>query len=767
MNKYHVWDTETQTHVLCGRKASPFHPDNYVVLTAHGDDSGTMHSKYFEAPPIDGWLAPVLDCHWLVGFNIKFDILHAIRTPINYELWRKFITRGGALWDCQMAEYLLGGMSPEHHMLSLDAVSLRYGGELKVDAVKELWRAGVQTSDINPDLLKEYIGAGSIPGDIGNTKTIFLAQVAAAMAAKQLASIKLNMRGLAATIEMEFNGMHIDTEQVLKHTDGLRVEYKKTLQELSQHIPEPLREHFNWGSGTHKSALLFGGKISTSVKVFCTLSGGHSLTHAGAGQAYSQMVGTEYLTPTGWVIADAPPADTICVQAGKNMGLPRQRKVMVPDPSKPKTKNIIQEHHLPGFTKPSPHWVTARVGVWSTAADVIAHLATRDIPVVKHLAEVNALAKDLGQYFNGVEASEQPVGMLAHTSSEGIIHHSIQTCRTVTGRYSSTSPNLQNLARSDKSQIKSCFTSRFPGGSLIQSDFASLEVYVQAILTKDPELIRVLKTGMDMHCLGVSWVEGCTYEHALKMCKGDGNTQADSTWVTKRTKAKEMSFQMIYGAGAGAISAATGIEETTVVEFMKARREAYATAEEHFNALGKHLALTAKPTNTWLTDPVTRVTAPAAAAFDRTPDGKLYKYTQELAPEFMQKRGVLTTFPPPKIKNYSVQGTGAEINKAACWLILRALYDRPHWAGRVLLVNTVHDAVYLDCAQELVHEAASLLEACLIATNKYFEVNFGWQFPIDVKCETCANPSLKELGGPSPVKAPLLAEALDNLMAYL
>ena len=50
----------------------------------------------------------------------------------------------------------------------------------------------------------------------------------------------------------------------------------------------------------------------------------------------------------------------------------------------------------------------------------------------------------------------------------GIIHHRLNTCATVTGRLSSSNPNLQNLPRPDedgdgvaKSKVKQVFTSRF------------------------------------------------------------------------------------------------------------------------------------------------------------------------------------------------------------------------------------------------------------------------------------------------------------------
>ena len=70
-------------------------------------------------------------------------------------------------------------------MLSLDELCLRYGCDTKVDEVKLLWEAGVQTEDIDPDLLRVYLIGEDLPnggrreGDIGNTRDVFIRQAEA------------------------------------------------------------------------------------------------------------------------------------------------------------------------------------------------------------------------------------------------------------------------------------------------------------------------------------------------------------------------------------------------------------------------------------------------------------------------------------------------------------------------------------------------------------------------------------------------------------
>lgn len=81
---------------------------------------------------------------------------------------------------------------------------------------------------------------------------------------------------------------------------------------------------------------------------------------------------------------------------------------------------------------------------------------------------------------------------------------------TVSGRLSSSKPNLQNLpagAEGEKTAkgrygklIKSCFQAP-PGWLFMGLDFASLEDRISALTTKDPNKLKVYTDGYDGHCL--------------------------------------------------------------------------------------------------------------------------------------------------------------------------------------------------------------------------------------------------------------------------
>lgn len=63
------------------------------------------------------------------------------------------------------------------------------------------------------------------------------------------------------------------------------------------------------------------------------------------------------------------------------------------------------------------------------------------------------------------------------------------------------------------------FISRFPNGSMISSDFKSLEVYYQADLSHDKQLVADLRAGLDMHAARFSTGEQTLCRSALA-CEG-------------------------------------------------------------------------------------------------------------------------------------------------------------------------------------------------------------------------------------------------------
>lgn len=315
--------------------------------------------------------------------------------------------------------------------------------------------------------------------------------------------------------------------------------------------------------------------------------------------------------------------------------------------------------------------------------------------------------------------------------------------------------NLQNLSSGDKSQVKKVFVSRFgEDGKVVQSDFSSLEIYIQAILTGSVQMLTDLRAGLDMHCVRVSQKEGVPYDEELLLkCKGDDlkGIEPDPEWKLKRKKAKVFSFQRAYGAGVAKIAKSTGMSEDEAQAFADADAERYPEVEPFYDGLTRQIEESAVSTGQIVSHPdFPAKSVSLCTGSYRTPDNKLYTYRQQPAPKFVvERQGKWTTFSPTEIKNYVVQGTGAEWMKAAMWLTVREFYRCRNFNGLAVIVNTVHDAAYLDAHETVALEAAALLHSCMSLASEFMEWYFGWSQPVHVPSDTTWGASMAdEIGIP-------------------
>lgn len=779
---YATWDIETTIHSSFKRKANPFDSANWVVTHGFKHKGGqVVEHRFGSSRPPAGWLRPVLsDIKLLVGFNIKFDLLHALQDPDNLAAWMAYVERGGNIWDCQLAEYLLNGMGQSEHMLSLDEVAPRYGGNIKVDEVKALWAAGVNTHEIEPELLTRYLCGGKDEngvfqlGDIENTEKIALAQIARARQAGQLNSILLNMGALLFTVEAERNGMFVEKVQGMKLAAKLQAAVDEATKGLAAFLPEDLPFDFNWGSPVQKSALFFGGTVQYDCREYDLRDGTTTWTPPPASGSdayvYAQQDDLHYVLEDGstvntlwyehclnteWWDNGVPEGKQRATYAGgKNAGEFKTKKVKVWNYAKPKSRVVKRPYTFKGYTQPKKKWEGATPGVYSTSNSVIEELGNSGVPFLKMYSDLMAMSKDLTTYYYTKDEDGKEGGMLTLVDAQGIIHHMLNMCSTVTARLSSSNPNLQNIPKGNKSDVKTIFMSRFgkyiekdgelvylPNGKIIQSDFSSLEIYVQANLTLCRQLIEDLKAGLDLHVVRLAQKEHMDYEEVKKLAKGYvdnlGVKHAPvKEWDYKRTGAKVFSFQRAYGAGVKKIAESTGMAEEEVQALADAEDARYPEIPEYYARITDEIKANRKPKRTLPHPEQPSVICHIGESFYRTPDGKLYSYTEQPSPEYLVKRGVTASFSPTEIRNYVVQGMGGEWAKAAMWLSVRAFYRERNFNGLGLLVNQVHDAVYADADDSVAFEVACLLHACMEGASDLMEQWFNWKIEVPVPSDT-------------------------------
>lgn len=140
-------------------------------------------------------------------------------------------------------------------------------------------------------------------------------------------------------------------------------------------------------------------------------------------------------------------------------------------------------------------------GMPATGADtinkIINHTTNQEyIEVLNALIGYSEVEKILSTFISAFEE--------AFLKDDGIawLHGNFNIGGTVSGRLSSSDPNLQNLPAGSTygKLIKSCFVSTdtwlFCG-----ADFRSLEDYISALTTKDKNKLKVYEEGFDGHCL--------------------------------------------------------------------------------------------------------------------------------------------------------------------------------------------------------------------------------------------------------------------------
>lgn len=748
MSKYLVFDRETENHEHRKRFSSPFYDKNWTVALGWKKQGDLRCSAaYFPTKEEEQPLQIDDDVSIIVGHNIKFDLLFGWNDPA----LRAFFKRGGRIWCTQYAEYLLEAMHPDSQMVAMDQIAEKYGGRKKVDAVKALWEAGFLTSQIDKDMLLDYlIGTEEEKrnsGDIGNTELIFLGQIKKAVELNMLTMIQARMDGLLATTEMEYNGLKIDVVEAARRMKIMEEELRETELALEQYIPElPEGLEFNWASNIHKSVLIFGGtiKYEKSARYIDDKTGKYARKKAT--EDWPLFNGNP-IEPSKVVLDDATGLYSVAPNkvlpdgllqdlftSGKKKGAGRFKKVDVPGEFKTKIQPFFFQ--MPGYTTPNPEWQGALTDgkdepVYATNDDVITELGSRDIPFLKLMAKRSALTKDLGTYYVRYDPKKRDyVGMLtAVLPGTHIVNHSLNHTSTVTSRLSSSSPNLQNIPRGDTSEVKKMFISRFEGGKMLEVDYSQLEVVVQGVLSQDKNLCSDLRNKIDFHCKRVAAKYGVTYEEALYRCK-DPTYEDHKTWKNYRTKCKEFSFQRAYGAGAAAIAGSTGMSIDDVKDLIEAEDEMYPGVAEFNDIVDKQVKRGAKSFKDF-----SRGGRTFRRGYWQAPTGTMYTFRSYDAPSYLQERGVKDSFMPTEMKNYPIQGTGGEIVQIILGKLFRRFVETDNYGGLALMCNTVHDCVWFDYVPDVQDELCQDVKEIMESVPEVLEELYGMDVPVPFPVE--------------------------------
>ena len=574
-----IVDLEVENFEYYGNVASPYCPDNYVVESAYRidtvDDAGQLHmgdvfsirfnskAEFLEdnAGP-HRWFSVPEHCTMIVAHNSSFEVSWFLSYQRKH--FEDFLKRGGRVYCTQHGQYIASDFQEMYP--GLDETAPKWGGQHKVDGVKILWEQGKRTSEIDPYLLHDYL----VNGDVPNTGLCFYGQCALFAQRNQMQYVYERMEAALAWSYCQWFGLFVNMPIARKNQEGQEQRIREIKQELQQYIPKDLPDtlDFNFGSDFHMSALVYGGPIKYRKKVpydppqyvkadfykYEDAEGAH--TYIPVHDTYMQELQTE----GGWW-------RVVTYRAGKNKGMP---KVFRLDTEEEKLKWEDDLYFCPGLVniQELPEVIREKYAergefrqarnlqddtpVYSTSTDAMEALARQGFEFCKLVNELAALEKDTGTYYlREVLDAEGKVkerkGMLQYVIPErpdgsGIIHHRLNTCATVTGRLSASSPNLQNLPRDGTSAVKQMFTSRFgESGRITEVDYSALEVVMSCVHTGDRKLLGLLQAGTDMHCYRLAFREGLPYEEVYERCHNKKH-ELHPLWKAMRTGIKAPSF---------------------------------------------------------------------------------------------------------------------------------------------------------------------------------------------------------------------------------
>lgn len=215
---------------------------------------------------------------------------------------------------------------------------------------------------------------------------------------------------------------------------------------------------------------------------------------------------------------------------------------LVEEPVNPKSPVQLSEFLFETLKMPTEFAQATKTGKPSTGVASLKALRSKaKHKIVRELLDVildyRATEKLLGTYL------EPLVGK--HLDRDGKVRTQYHLGKThmggtVTGRLSSSKPNLQNIPRDPR--VKGALVPR-AGWRLFDADFAQLELRVAAWYANEDSMLEAFATGQDVHTVTLAQMKGVSYDEATTLVES-------GEWKDERALVKRVNFGILYGTSA-------------------------------------------------------------------------------------------------------------------------------------------------------------------------------------------------------------------------
>jgi DNA polymerase-1 len=307
-----------------------------------------------------------------------------------------------------------------------------------------------------------------------------------------------------------------------------------------------------------------------------------------------------------------------------------------------------------------PYMRRGKSGHYSTAADVLEKIRDKH-PLVELILEYRQLVKLKGTYVDALPELVNP--------RTGRLHTSYNQTGSVTGRFSSSNPNLQNIPiRTEQGrEIRRAFVAE-EGWLLLAADYSQVELRVLAHISGDPAMLAAFARGEDIHASTAAAI----YRVPL-----------DQVTREQRNVAKMTNFAISYGVTGYGLADRTELDPAEAEAFIQTYFETYPRIREYIERTRREAR---------------------EQGYVETLLGRR-RYFPELGTRARVHHNVRQQAYRMAI-NAPIQGTAADILKVAMNRLWRALRDQ---RLRARLILQVHDELVLEVPEEELDNVAALV----------------------------------------------------------
>jgi len=279
---------------------------------------------------------------------------------------------------------------------------------------------------------------------------------------------------------------------------------------------------------------------------------------------------------------------------------------------------------------------------------------------------------------------------------DGRIHTTYNQALTVTGRLSSSNPNLQNIPirTEEGNKIRGAFCARDKDNYVILSaDYSQIELRLMAHISGDKNLINSFLTGEDIHTQTASKVFGVNVEDVTK---------------DMRRKAKAVNFGIVYGQSRYGLAKNLGITNEEAQEFI----DRYF---EHYPGVKKYM--------------INESEFVSENGYVET----IYGRKRYLSSELMSPNYQIREFARRAAINQPLQGTAADIIKMA---MIRVQNELEKQNLKAKMIIQVHDELVFEVPKNEVERLKILVKECM---------ELGQPFKVPLEIDINIGPSWKEV----------------------